>query len=381
MRIGMLSSDWGDFISATPGGCTWVRMFTPAEVMVEKGMDVFIGEYGWNDEQGFVVIPVSDRLTQGQGDYRGPIKKYSQCQDNIDVVIMKLWMWYEAKDYIRKAQALGQTIIIDIDDWFHGLPTTNIAFHTTHPDRDAKWNRNHMLQSYGEVDGLITSTNFLFDYYKKFNKNTYHVKNSVNPNYFTRRHDSAGYKPTVGWVGIMLWRQGDIEELSGWLGSFLDKHDLRFHHAGLMAGRENEFAEFAKIDPERVSGTSGCSPQFYGNILMPIDIGIVPLNKLPFNDAKSSIKGMEYAITGIPFVAQASPEYKILHEDGAGNVARKPAEWIKHMERLIDPEVRRQQSIQGYNVVMEKYNIYSVVDTWIDTIEKIHASNPRRRNV
>jgi hypothetical protein len=377
MKIGMLSSDWGDYQISSPGGCTWIRFFGPAVELNDIGIETVIGEVGWRDEEGFVAVPTSDRLFMKN---RGPIKNPNNYQGNLDVVIMKLWMWHEANDYIKRAQEMGQTIIIDIDDWFHGLPTTNIAFQTTHPDRDATWNRNHMLNSYGVVDGLITSTEFLYDYYSKQNKNTYQVYNSLKPNYFVKRYDAAGNKPTIGWVGIMIWRSGDIEELRGWLGPFMEQHDLRFHHAGINYEDPKEFAKIANIDPERLTGTPGSSPQYYGNILLPIDIGIVPLNKLPFNEAKSNLKGLEYAMSGIPFVAYGSKEYKKLEEEGAGNTARKPSQWIKHMERLLDPAERKRQADIGYELVVDKYNIENVVHLWVDAIERIHKTNPRRKD-
>jgi spore maturation protein CgeB len=111
-----------------------------------------------------------------------------------------------------------------------------------------------------------------------------------------------------------------------------------------------------------------------------MDIGIVPLNKLPFNEAKSNLKGLEYAMSGIPFVSYGSKEYQKLESEGAGNTARKPKDWIKHMERLIDPVERKRQADRGYELVMDKYNIENVVHLWIDTIQRIHESNPRRRN-
>jgi hypothetical protein len=377
MRIGMLSSDWGDYQVSSPGGCTWIRMFGPAAELNNLGIETVIGEVGWRDDEGFVAVSTQDRLFMKN---RGPIKNPKSYAGNLDVIVLKLWMWHEANDYIKRAQKMGQTIIIDIDDWFHGLPTTNIAFQTTHPERDATWNRNHMLNSYGSVNGLITSTEFLQDFYSKHNENTYQVYNSLKPSYFMKRHDAAGYKPTVGWVGIMIWRSGDIEELRGWLGPFLDKHDLRFHHAGINYENPKEFAEIANIDPERLTGTPGSSPQYYGNLLLPMDIAIVPLNKLPFNEAKSNLKGLEYAMSGIPFVAYGSREYQKLESEGAGNTARKPKDWIKHMERLIDPAERKKQADRGYELVVDKYNIENVVHLWIDAIQRIHESNPRRRN-
>ena len=304
MRVGMLSADWGDYVTSSPGGCTWIRFFGPAGEMNNLGIHTVIGEVGWVDGEGFVAVPTVDRLKQQT---RGPIKDPSSYEGGLDVIILKLWMWHEANDLIKKAQDLGQTIIIDIDDWFHGLPTTNIAFETTHPDRDATWNRNHMLATYRNVDGLITSTEFLNDFYSKHNKNCYQVHNSLKPQYFIKRYDAAGWKPTIGWVGI------------------------------------------------------------------------VPLNSLPFNEAKSSVKGLEYAMTGIPFVAYASNEYKKLELEGSGNTAKKPMQWIKNMERLLDPAVRKEQADRGYELVSTKYNVENVVHLWIEAIEKIVKANPKSR--
>ena len=140
-----------------------------------------------------------------------------------------------------------------------------------------------------------------------------------------------------------------------------------------------EFARIANIDPERLNGTTGASPQNYCDLLLPMDIGIVPLNSLPFNEAKSSVKGLEYAMTGIPFVAYASSEYKKLELEGAGNTAKKPMQWIKNMERLLDPAVRKEQADRGYELVSTKYNVENVVHLWIEAIEKIVKANPKSR--
>lgn len=376
----MLSADWGDHQKSSPGGCTWIRFFGPASKLTELGYDVKVGEFGWKEGEGFVVVPTWQRLFAGNRDIIKVDGTDIQYEGNLDVVIFKLWMQKEANEYIAKAREYGQTIIIDIDDWFDGLPTTNIAFWTSHPDKDANWNRNHMLGTYSKVNGLITSTQFLQDKYSQRNKNCYLVRNSLDPNNFIKRYDAAYNKPVIGWVGIMIWRSGDIETMQGWLGQFLDKHDLMFHHSGINLEDPKEFAKIAKIDENRLQGITGASPENYGNILTPFDIGLVPLNTMPFNEAKSSLKGIEYAFTGIPFIASDTYEYRLLSEQGVGNVAAKPMQWLKHLERLIDPEVRKAEAERGYNVVMEKYNLNQRVHEWANAIEQIHASNDKRRN-
>lgn len=376
MRVGMLSADWGDFFESSPGGCTNIRMFLPGRALANQGISVSIGEYGWRDDEGFVAVPTIERA---MARYRGPILNPSRYDGDLDVVIFKLWMWHEYEDYIKRAQAMGQTIIIDIDDWFDGLPTTNIAFETTHPKADPLWNRNHMIASYRHVNGLITSTEFLNNYYRNSNQNVIKVRNSLFPEDFVKRHDCAGNKPTIGWAGMMLWRKHDIQQLQGWLGDFLERNDLQFYQAGIDPNNPYEFCEEAKIDQDRFRGLSGCSAKNYGNILLPMDIGIVPLEKVPFNEAKSALKGMEYAFSGIPFVATDTEEYKEIVADGAGSTARRTRDWTRRLEALLDQDERRRQAEAGYKTVMEKYNINIVVNKWIDTIEYIRSTNPKAR--
>ena len=376
MKIGMLSADWGDYHESSPGGCTNIRLITPAKALDKCGIEVSVGEFGWRDDEGFVVSSTYERMLTNN---RGPIINPQNYSGDLDVIIMKLWMWHEYESYIQRAQEMGQTIIIDIDDWFDGLPVTNIAFETTHPKKDAFWNRNHMLSSYRHVNGLICSTQFLYDYYKNSNENIFKVKNSLDPTDFIKRIDTSKDKPTIGWAGMMLWRKHDIEELDNWLGDFLEKYDLRFYQAGSSFDNPYELADVAKINKDRFIPSIGCSAKNYGNILLPMDIGIVPLQKVPFNEAKSSLKGMEYAFSGIPFVASDTEEYRQIHADGAGILARRTRDWIKELEKLLDPEVRKEKAEQGYNTVMEKYNINIVVNEWIDTIERIVSKNPKAR--
>jgi len=78
----------------------------------------------------------------------------------------------------------------------------------------------------------------------------------------------------------------------------------------------------------------------YPKLFKPIDIGLVPLNDVRFNDAKSYIKGLEYAAAGIPFIASPSPEYVELANAGIGRIARNWDDWEYHFDELRDPQKR-----------------------------------------
>jgi glycosyltransferase involved in cell wall biosynthesis len=368
VRIGFLSTDWGDHREGQPGGCTNVRMMIPAYNLGMIGHEVMVGEIGWKEGEGFVAVRPYERLKVGR---TGVIKEYSWCFDKLDAVVLKLFMHKDAVKYIKEAKKLGQTVIIDTDDHFEELPSDNLAFITTDPARNADNNRQHLIDTYPVADGIIVSTKFLEKRMLKYNDTVYRVPNSLDPNSFIYRFDFSGNKPTLGWVGIMMWRVNDLIEVSAPIKTVVEQNDLRFHHTGVMLDRPKWAAEALNIDPNRMTGYTGARPQYYGNVFMPIDVGIVPLHPSPFNEAKSSLKGLEYALSGIPFVASSTQEYRDLAESGAGRVAKNNKEWLKHLKQLLDPEVREFERQKNYKVVVEQYNIFTVKYKWSEAIELI----------
>lgn len=368
MRIGFLSTDWGDHIEGQPGGCTNVRMMIPAYHLNQIGHQVMVGEIGWKDGEGFVAVKPYERLKSKD---RGPIKNYDWCFDKLDAVVLKLFMHKDASKYIQEARKLGQTVIIDTDDHFEQLPEDNLAFHTTDPLKNPENNRDHLINSYSVADGIIASTHFLEKRMLQYNDTVYRVPNSLDPKSFMYRLDLSGFKPTIGWVGIMMWRVEDLKHVSGPVKTIIEQYDLNFHHSGIMLDKPKWIAEALNIDPNRVTGFVGARPQNYANIFMPIDIGIVPLTPNQFNEAKSNLKGLEYALCGIPFVASDTKEYRDLSNLGVGRVAKSNKDWVKHLKQLIDPEVREYERNKNFRTVVENFNIFTVKYKWSEAIELI----------
>lgn len=376
MRIGFGSTDWGDHAQAQPGGCTQMRCVLPAHGLAKIGHEVMVGEIGWKEGEGFVIVHPIEKLKSGK---LGVITKYDQGFDKLDVVVLKLFMHKDSEEYIRKAKSYGQTVIIDTDDHFEQLPSDNLAFQTTDPKNSPENNRKFLINNYSIADGIIASTKFLEQKSLKHNNTVYRVPNSLDPATFYTRQDFSGWNPTVGWIGIMLWRVDDIKEVGAPLKTFLEKHDLRFHHSGIVLNNPTWFADAAGFAPERMTGYVGARPEYYSNLFMPIDIGIVPLTNNPFNEAKSCLKGLEYAMSGIPFIASDTQEYRDLAELGCGRIAKKPRDWIRHLEELRDPEVRQQERIKNYEVATKNFSLFLMKYKWSEAIELIHMKAQRER--
>lgn len=72
------------------------------------------------------------------------------------------------------------------------------------------------------------------------------------------------------------------------------------------------------------------------------DIGLVPLKDNKFNECKSELKGLEYSILGIPYLASPLPAYRRLVKDGEnGILCGRPREWYSSLSKLIEDELLR----------------------------------------
>ncbi len=355
--VSFLTYDWTFGVKPLqPNGCAWYRCYLPMKELSKNGWETGIGVPGFNPEHGLGILIPDQKAIHGW-----------------EIVVLKLIMLERVVEQVAVAKELGQKIVVDIDDHMEGLEETNLAYKTTHPDANPKNNREHYIAIMDQADALITSTPFLFDFYKnKYpEKPIYLIRNGIDVDRWPTHNDHKGRLPTFGWVGATPWRSGDLEILRPYFGQFLRTRHLKFHHAGAIKNAPKSYVQ-AGIDPkissEEPMKTMLGVPELYSR---KIDVGIVPLRDVPFNHAKSYLKGMEYAAAGVPFIASALPEYKLLEDGGVGRTASTPQEWIGHMEELLDPKVRKEEKEKNLENLRSKFSMTQRGLEWAEVLEKI----------
>jgi len=351
MRIAFCTTDWGHNPEgmAHPGGANWVRIQTPARQLAAAGHEVQIGFNLAVLRSGKIIALNEDDQPMGGG-------------EPADVVVLQRWMHKDAPKLIRGAREQGQVVINDCDDWFDGLDPANQAFDASHPSRNSEVNRNHYRAALGASSMLTVSTPYLASRLAPLGTPIRVVRNAIRVQDFDIAEPSdTSTGLLVAWVGGVNWRSGDLETIKPWFGPWLRANGCRFLHHGVFPVQEKQAWDILGLDHDLVAGWRPVMPPhiFARVLLKGFDIGLVPLSDIPFNQAKSWIKGLEYAAAGIPFVAAKTDEYDAL---GAGFTARRPRDWIKHMDRLLDPEVRLAQSIRGLEA--SRRNDISV--RWVD---------------
>lgn len=335
--IGFLTTDWSWGTDPLQmNGCAWYRCKLPGDQLVKRGWKCAVGMPVWNDKHGFGMAAEGNNAVHGW-----------------DLIVFKLIMHKTALEGLRKTKELKQKIIVDVDDWFVGLEKTNRAYDATDPKNNPEQNRDIYEEIIMEAFAVICSTQFLYDYYSQRRKNVFLVRNGIDLDRWKLRPPSRPHKKLrVGWVGATPWRSNDLEQLSSFFPSFIKDNNLLFHHSGhtINSPKANDLLGV----PDELTRLTPLVPILsYPGLLLPIDIGIIPLNNVPFNHAKSFIKGLEYAAAGVPFVASPMPEYELLASHGIGRIAHSNSEWKDHLTELLNYKLRRDEMIVNRELLVD----------------------------
>lgn len=356
MKIGVASAD---YLSPTKsptgkeqwGGAGWARIGQYIPYLREAGHEVTVGTM-WK---------AGDHIEVEDG--------YTKERVSPDLILIQRIMHDGVDGATRLAQKAGQVVVHDIDDWYWALDPRNNAWKATHPKYNPEENTVFYARNVASCDFVISSTPYIAGKVReKFGVPTEVLKNTVDTAKFTTVDQPD--TPTIGWVGSTAHRSGDLEILSGIFPQFLRNDSLKLLHAGHYDGAP-KFADALKVD-EALVETTPLRPSYEYHEMLTMNVGLVPLNDLPFNHAKSDIKGLEYASAGIPFIASPLSAYKELHDDwGTGFIlAKRPRDWVKAITKMLDKGARTEYQ-QGLLELVQQRDIAHGAKALIDLLESM----------
>ncbi len=336
VKVAVATGDWNDKAKnadGTPilGGAGWIRF---GQYQRYSKLGAIVGELIWHRDDRIFGVRSWDGI------------EHFDC----DIILMQRWMHYSIPDRIKEVQKKGQVILNDIDDWYWGLSQQNKAFDDSHPKTSPDENINHYKKTIARSDGVITSTPYLADRLSSFvPKHKIHIlENHVELDKFKPYEHTESEHPVIGWMGSTAHRSGDLDILKFAYSQNDDK--FRYHHSGHV-GWFPHFYDVVGMGPDDVTILLPVPPEKLGEQYV-FDIGVVPLKNIPFNDAKSWIKGLEYAAAGIPFVSSPSSEYvRLKKEYGVGRLAKNSGAWTKHFNELADPQVRQEEAAAALEAI------------------------------
>lgn len=313
------------------GGCGHYRTIWPAEALRDQGHDVRI----FMPEEEDAAIQAQMVMNKGIESVVG-LHKVPEC----DVLVLQRPLRRTLVELIPHLQKAGVAVVVELDDDFTAIHPTNKAWKTAHPKRHPDVNYHHLLRACSLADAVTVSTEALRAKYAS-------VNGVVIPNYVPERYLGVESRfhtqdPIVGWSGSIDTHPRDLQVLGPAIPRLLRaRPEVRFGVVGTGVGvaRRVGIPETYDLAP-----TGWVDIQDYPAAMAKLDVGVVPLDPTPFNEAKSWLKGLEYASLGIPFVATPTAAYQQLFvEYGIGALASNPKEWERALIDALDngPELSR----------------------------------------
>lgn len=258
----------------------------------------------------------------------------------------------------------GKKIVVDVDDLIE------LADDNPHQIEHQLTNASEVIKiTLGIADLVTTTTPYLAEKLKEYNKNVF-----VFPNYMNmHRWDLPTLKNTSDRVRI------------GWAGSITHLNDIKMIQEPLQRVL-NEFSNAQLV----LVGDPRMKDLFTGNVEvmlgvpfdsyptrlhgLRLDIGLAPLVDNEFNRCKSNIKWMEYSIAKTPGVFSRHVYWQKNFEDKLGFIADTQEQWYHCIRNMVvAKQLRDDIADSAYSFVKTHYDLENHVHELGGAIDSIYS--------
>jgi glycosyltransferase involved in cell wall biosynthesis len=340
---------------ADQGGCGFYRLIHACRTLIGQGADV---DYIVDDDP-------QERQLQAQWHEHadGRVEVVDVIAPDADVVVLQRPLRAHIPGAIRQLQAKGVRVVVEIDDDFEHISPRNISWTSVQPHLSPGRNRRHLKEACEIADLVTVSTPALANVYASHGRFVV-IPNCVPADYLLIRQE-AHPETYVGWSGSTETHPDDLQVCGNGIARALAATGAKMAIVGTGRGVRYNLGL-----PEIPLASGWRSLPDYPEALAQFDVGIVPLELTPFNEAKSWLKGLEMAAVGVPFVASPTQQYRDLTMMGAGLLAETPRQWEGLVKRLVrDVEYRAEVAAAG-RAVAEQWTIERNIERWTDAWAK-----------
>lgn len=359
MRVHVHASD--------EGGCGYYRMIWPAQTVAAADPDIEVSVIRPDSEEARLRLQCRDAVRMKA---TGQIVRERQVIDleevpECDVLVLQRPLLSDLADVIPVLQRHGIAVVVEVDDDFHAIHPRNQAYVWCHPKSSPDRNYLHLERACHHADLVTVSTPALARRYGR------HGRVAVVPNYLPRawmnvHPEREPGKVRVGWSGTVESHPTDLQQTGGAVARIArGREDVEIVCVGTGVGVANH------LQIESVKASGWVSIEAYPAAMAQVDVGIVPLDQSPFNEAKSWLKGLEFAAAGTPFVASPTQQYRALADAGIGLLAKNAHQWESRLRRLVDdPSWRAEYGLQCRERVLEGFLIDQHAHLWRDAWQR-----------
>lgn len=347
------------FIPADVSGVMFYRVWQPAEAMRRAGHEVAVM---WYKSDMFLSHPWEDDMDRpGYGQIRAHLEYGVKWADV--VIWQKLHTKKSMDFFVEMRNKYEKPMLTETDDYIFSIPESNIASEAYAP---GSFMTRYFADQMGLSTGMIVSTPYLKEQYKRFNNNIHVVENAIDlrlwgkttasampqrPNSILRSGNSpnrvrllshAGRRLYIGWAGGGTHAE-DLNIIEEPLFRVLDKY--KHVHFKICAGETpHGYPKWVEGHPRIHKIYKAHTIKKYPKALnkMGFNIGIAPLIDNNFNRGKSNLRWLEYSALGIPCVASNVMHFSQTIKHGfTGFLAETSEDWVNCLSRLIESDVLR----------------------------------------
>lgn len=369
-KIAFLFTDWGmnDYRKNNNlyGGIGYYRIVKPAEALKEwYDIDVIGANFRFwgNEEQAFTRL----------------------CKDYDLIYSKHIDTGKAGSNILALANHFNKKVIVDLDDNYLAIREDNPAYKDYAPLKGGRY----FLGAFMSLsNGLTTSTQPLKEAYSHLNPNIDVLPNCNDINDWktppNKRNDG---KIRIGYQGSVT-HNDDLELIIPSVARILTKYpNVIFQICGAIPKERikyivKRFNSYSYKNLEKQLGFYGGTQAWLGypELLADFgwDIGLAPLINEVFNQGKSHIKFMEYAMVGVPTIASPVYPYKepiqgvpVIEHGKTGLFANCHEEWSFYLEELIMKEdYRKQIAKNAYEHIRDNWQWSQHTDKWRAVIDK-----------
>ena len=252
---------------------------------------------------------------------------------------------------------LGIKFILDYDDAiFHNYDLNRNYFIRF-------FFKNKIKSIIKKANVVITGSPYLTNFAKDYNNNVFEIPTSINYSIYSKRTKKENNQFTIGWIGTKFTSK-NLKLISNALIEFSEKEDVSIKLIGFEDAEL--FQNCSKIQKLKWNKETEIQS------LCSLDLGIMPLFDLPFENGKCGFKLIQYMACGIPTVSTPLiANCKIDHNNG-NLFANSDSEWLKCFEDVYhNREKYRTIGLKNKQTAYEFYSVEKNKDLYLNIFENV----------
>ena len=342
-------------LPADTGGCGHYRCIWPARALAAQGADVTLADQGSGIQGVF-----REQVDEITGEIESVELVGLHEVPDYDVIVIQRPLHRARLALIDLLQQAGIRVVVEIDDDFGALHPGNVSFTSCHPKHSPDRNWRILAEACTRADLVTVTTPALARRYGRHGRVAV-IPNGVPARYLDECRDPQDVGPVVGWTGSVDTHPTDLQVTRGAVQRAIDGTGAVVAVVGTGKGVK---AGLGLTDAPLAVGWMPLDD--YPHAMAQMDIGIVPLDDIVFNAAKSALKLMEFSAVGVATVASPTPDNLRMFNEGIGLLADKPKHWTALLRRLINDEEHRAEVAGRSREVMRRFTIEGNTDRWMD---------------